>query len=79
MWTFTGSAIAPSTIRTDRRELSVAELYRLPTADDRSTTTLEPDELIRSVLEGVAFSQRQGLDLMRAAGASATVARGGVE
>ena len=33
-------------IRTDRRELGVAELYRLPTQDDRSTTTLEPDELI---------------------------------
>jgi xanthine dehydrogenase YagS FAD-binding subunit len=33
-------------IRTDRRELDVAELYRLPTEDDRSTTTLEPDELI---------------------------------
>jgi len=34
------------------------------------------DALVRSVLEGVAFSQRQGLDLMREAGASATVARG---
>jgi xanthine dehydrogenase YagS FAD-binding subunit len=33
-------------IRTDRRELDVAELYRLPDADDRSTTTLEPGELI---------------------------------
>ena len=33
-------------IRTDRRELDVAGLYRLPTEDDRSTTTLEPDELI---------------------------------
>jgi len=33
-------------IRTDRRELAVAELYRLPTEDDRSTTTLAPDELI---------------------------------
>jgi xylulokinase len=33
-------------------------------------------ELVRSVLEGVAFSQRQGLDLMRGAGAAATVARG---
>ena len=33
-------------IRTDRRELDIAELYRLPTEDDRSTTTLEPDELI---------------------------------
>jgi xylulokinase len=34
------------------------------------------DSLVRSVLEGVAFSQRQGLDLMREAGASASVARG---
>ncbi len=35
-----------ATIRTDRRELPIAELYRLPTSDDRSTTTLEPGELI---------------------------------
>src|SRR5213076_3464754 len=35
-----------ATVRTDRRELPVAELYRLPTDDDRRTTTLEPDELI---------------------------------
>ena len=33
-------------IRTDRRELDLAELYRLPTDDDRATTTLEPGELI---------------------------------
>ena len=33
-------------IRTDRRELGIAELYRLPTDDDRRTTTLEADELI---------------------------------
>ena len=35
-----------ATVRTDRRELPVAELYRLPTEDDRSTTTLAADELI---------------------------------
>jgi xanthine dehydrogenase YagS FAD-binding subunit len=35
-----------TTIRTTRRELPVADLYRLPTADDRSTNTLAPDELI---------------------------------
>ncbi len=35
-----------ATLRTDRRELAVADLYRLPTADDVSTTTLEPGELI---------------------------------
>ncbi len=33
-------------VRTDRRELDLADLYRLPTEDDRSTTTLAPDELI---------------------------------
>ena len=33
-------------LRTDRRELGLAELYRLPTDDDRATTTLEPGELI---------------------------------
>jgi xanthine dehydrogenase YagS FAD-binding subunit len=36
-------------LRTTRRELPVAELYRLPTEDDRSTTTLAPDELILEV------------------------------
>ena len=36
-------------IRTDRRELDLADLYRLPTEDDRSTTTLAPDELILEV------------------------------
>jgi len=35
-----------ATVRTDRRELPLAVLYRLPTADDRSTTTLEHGELI---------------------------------
>jgi xanthine dehydrogenase YagS FAD-binding subunit len=35
-----------ATVRTDRRELSIADLYRLPTEDDRSTTTLAKDELI---------------------------------
>jgi xanthine dehydrogenase YagS FAD-binding subunit len=33
-------------VRTDRRELPVAELYRLPTQDDREVTTLEQGELI---------------------------------
>jgi xanthine dehydrogenase YagS FAD-binding subunit len=33
-------------LRTDRRELPLSELYRLPTEDDRSTTTLATDELI---------------------------------
>src|SRR5712692_8759209 len=35
-----------ATLRTNRRELALAELYRLPTEDDRRTTTLEPGELI---------------------------------
>jgi len=35
-----------STLRTTRRELSVREFYRLPTPDDRRTTTLEPGEVI---------------------------------
>ena len=33
-------------LRTDRRELPLAGLYRLPTEDDRQMTTLEPGELI---------------------------------
>jgi xanthine dehydrogenase YagS FAD-binding subunit len=33
-------------LRTTQRELAVEELYRLPTDDDRSTTTLRPGELI---------------------------------
>jgi xanthine dehydrogenase YagS FAD-binding subunit len=35
-----------ATLRTTSRELPVAELYRLPTDDDRRMTTLESDELI---------------------------------
>jgi xanthine dehydrogenase YagS FAD-binding subunit len=35
-----------ATVRTTRRELPLAELYRLPTEDDRSVTTLESGELI---------------------------------
>ncbi len=35
-----------ATMRTTTRELPVADLYRLPTEDDRSVTTLEPGELI---------------------------------
>jgi xanthine dehydrogenase YagS FAD-binding subunit len=36
-------------VQTDRRTFGIAELYRLPTADDRRTTTLEPGELIESI------------------------------
>jgi xanthine dehydrogenase YagS FAD-binding subunit len=35
-----------ATIRTDRRELPLAELYRLPDEENRELTTLEPGELI---------------------------------
>jgi xanthine dehydrogenase YagS FAD-binding subunit len=35
-----------ATVCTDRRELPLAGLYRLPTDDDRDVTTLEPGELI---------------------------------
>jgi xanthine dehydrogenase YagS FAD-binding subunit len=35
-----------TTVRTSRRTLPLAGLFRLPTADDRETTTLAPDELI---------------------------------
>jgi xanthine dehydrogenase YagS FAD-binding subunit len=35
-----------ATVRTDRRELPVAELYRLPSDDDRDVVALEPGELI---------------------------------
>ncbi len=35
-----------ATLRTDRRGLPVADLYRLPTENDRDVTALEPGELI---------------------------------
>jgi xanthine dehydrogenase YagS FAD-binding subunit len=35
-----------ATLRTNRRELPVAELYRLPTEDDRELTTLDDGELM---------------------------------
>jgi xanthine dehydrogenase YagS FAD-binding subunit len=35
-----------ATLHTSRRELPVGELYRVPTEDDRRTTTLEPGEVI---------------------------------
>jgi len=38
-----------ATLRTTRRDLAVAELYRLPTDEDRNVTTLAPDELILEV------------------------------
>ncbi|HEX6763513.1 MAG TPA: FAD binding domain-containing protein [Gaiellaceae bacterium] len=38
-----------ATLATSRRTLPLGELYRVPTADDRRTTTLEPGELLLSV------------------------------
>jgi xanthine dehydrogenase YagS FAD-binding subunit len=38
-----------ATLRTTRRGVRVAELYRLPTDDDRNVTTLAPDELILEI------------------------------
>jgi xanthine dehydrogenase YagS FAD-binding subunit len=38
-----------ATVITSARELPLAELYRVPTEDDRRTTTLEPGELIVQV------------------------------
>jgi xanthine dehydrogenase YagS FAD-binding subunit len=35
-----------ATLRTTKRELPVADLYRLPSADNRDVTTLDADELI---------------------------------
>jgi xanthine dehydrogenase YagS FAD-binding subunit len=35
-----------ATLRTDRRSFPVADLYRLPTEDDRDVTALDPGELI---------------------------------
>jgi xanthine dehydrogenase YagS FAD-binding subunit len=33
-------------VRTDRRELPIADLYRLPTDENRDVVALEPDELV---------------------------------
>ena len=38
-----------ATVRTDRRELALADLYRVPTEDDRRTTTLADGELLLDV------------------------------
>jgi xanthine dehydrogenase YagS FAD-binding subunit len=38
-----------ATVRTTRRELALAELYRLPTDDDRDLTALDQQELILEV------------------------------
>jgi xanthine dehydrogenase YagS FAD-binding subunit len=54
-------------VRTDRRELPVTDLYRLPTDDDRSTTTLAPDELILEldVARPIASTYLKAMDRKR--------------
>ncbi len=38
-----------ATLRTNRRELPIADLYRVPTEDDRRATTLEPGEVLLEI------------------------------
>jgi xanthine dehydrogenase YagS FAD-binding subunit len=38
-----------ATVRTDRRELAIGELYRVPSEDDRRTTALEDGEILLDV------------------------------
>ena len=68
-------------IRTDRRELPIAELYRLPTEADRSTTTLAPDELILEldVPEAGASTYLKAMDRKRWAFALVGVAAARVD
>ena len=56
-----------ATVRTTRRELPLAELYRLPTEDDRNVTTLEPGELILEleVPQPEASTYVKAMDRMR--------------
>jgi xanthine dehydrogenase YagS FAD-binding subunit len=56
-----------ATIRTDRRELPLADLYRLPTEDDRDVTTLEPGELILEleVMQPEASAYLKAMDRAR--------------
>src|SRR5213076_3353833 len=73
-----------ATLRTDRREFPIGDLYRLPTDDDRALTTLEPDELILEldVPEPDASTYLKAIDRRRWAfplvGAAAVRAGGGI-
>jgi xanthine dehydrogenase YagS FAD-binding subunit len=76
-----------ATVRTSRRELPVAELYRLPTEDDRRTTTLEQGELIleldvpaapRSVYLKAMDRKRWSFPIVGVAATPARVALAGV-
>jgi len=72
-----------ATLRTDRRELPLAELYRLPTLDDRDVTRLEPGELLLEldVPDADASTYLKAMDRQRWAFALVGVAavRGGGE
>jgi xanthine dehydrogenase YagS FAD-binding subunit len=65
-----------ATLKTDRRELPLADLYRLPTADDVSTTTLEPDELMLELAyeQPIASTYLKAMDRRRYAFAIVGVA-----
>jgi xanthine dehydrogenase YagS FAD-binding subunit len=56
-----------ATMRTTQRELPVAELYRLPTEDNRDVTTLDPGELILEleVLQPEASTYLKAMDRRR--------------
>jgi xanthine dehydrogenase YagS FAD-binding subunit len=56
-----------ATMRTTQRELPVAELYRLPTEDNRDVTTLDPGELILEleVLQPEASTYLKAMDRQR--------------
>jgi xanthine dehydrogenase YagS FAD-binding subunit len=56
-----------TTVRTDRRELALGELYRLPTDDNRDVTTLGPGELILEldVLQPAASTYLKAMDRKR--------------
>jgi xanthine dehydrogenase YagS FAD-binding subunit len=65
-----------ATLKTDRRELPLADLYRLPTADDVSTTTLDPDELMLELAyeQPIASTYLKAMDRRRYAFAIVGVA-----
>jgi xanthine dehydrogenase YagS FAD-binding subunit len=65
-----------TTVRTNRRELPIAELYRVPTDDDRSTTTLDDGELILELdyEEPLASTYLKAMDRQRYAFAIVGVA-----
>ena len=47
-----------ATVRTSGRQFPLADLYRLPTADNRSLTTLEPGEFRAVTLDPLPSNQR---------------------